>query len=196
MLSHFIFPLVFHYSYVSILRRVRDVASYLLKVAKFSYCWRINVFIKRDTHTGVLRRVPALTALLRWGLTQAASSRLRSHFLAFSFWPDAAILIKFATSSIVEEPHDMVSSTVDCASASKDNKITGRQITANTTAKQHDLDMLTAVQPRMFYRLCQSAGSVFWYSYRGTAIEATQLGLTGYGWKYDSRSLDKASYCQ
>jgi len=36
-------------------------------------------------------------------------------------------------------------STVCCASASNDNKITERQITANTTAKQHDLDMLTTL---------------------------------------------------
>ena len=40
----------------------------------------------------------------------------------------------------------LVSSVVGCASASNDNKITGRQITANTTAKQHDLDMLTTLQ--------------------------------------------------
>ena len=40
----------------------------------------------------------------------------------------------------------LVSSIVGCASASKDNKITGRQITANTTAKQHDLDMMTTLQ--------------------------------------------------
>jgi len=36
------------------------------------------------------------------------------------------------------------SSSVDCASASDDNKMTGRQITANAKVNLHDLDMLTA----------------------------------------------------
>ena len=40
----------------------------------------------------------------------------------------------------MEELHVMVSSTVGCASASND-----RQITVNTKAKQHDLDMLSTL---------------------------------------------------
>ena len=57
----------------------------------------------------------------------------------------AFIFTILKTSSDVEEPHVVVSSTVDCAFVSNDNKITDRQITANTIAKQHDLDMLIII---------------------------------------------------
>ena len=46
------------------------------------------------------------------------------------------------TSSSVEAPHDSVSSTVDCASDSDDNRIIDRQITTARKAKLYDLDML------------------------------------------------------
>ena len=49
------------------------------------------------------------------------------------------------TPSSVEALHVVASSTVGCASASNDNKITGRQTRANTNAKQQDLDMSTAL---------------------------------------------------
>ena len=50
------------------------------------------------------------------------------------------ILTKFTTSSSEEELHELVSSVVDCASASNDIK-TDRQITVNTRVKLPDLDM-------------------------------------------------------
>ena len=55
-------------------------------------------------------------------------------------------LISMVSSCSAEEPHVVVSSyTVGCACASNDSKIAGRQITANTTATQRRLDMLTAL---------------------------------------------------
>ena len=58
-------------------------------------------------------------------------------------WLEAITLTIFATCCSEAESHcELSSSTVGCASASSDNKITDRQTTANT---QHHLDdMLTA----------------------------------------------------
>ena len=60
--------------------------------------------------------------------------------LAFCCWFNAIILTKFTTSSSEEELHELVSSVVDCASASNDIK-TDRQITVNTRVKLPDLGM-------------------------------------------------------
>jgi len=60
--------------------------------------------------------------------------------LALSSSFSAFILTKFTTSSNEEELHELVSSVVDCASASNDIK-TDRQITVNTREKLPDLDM-------------------------------------------------------
>jgi len=53
-----------------------------------------------------------------------------------------SLAITPVTSSRVEEPHDSVSSTVDCASDSDDNRIIDRQITTATKARLYDVDML------------------------------------------------------
>ena len=60
--------------------------------------------------------------------------------LALSSCFNAIVLTKFTTSSSEEELHELVSSVVDCASASNDIK-TDRQITVNTRVKLSDLDM-------------------------------------------------------
>ena len=57
----------------------------------------------------------------------------------------SSLVTKLATSSSVEAPlppHDSISSIVDCASESDDNRIIGRQITTATKARLYDLDML------------------------------------------------------
>jgi len=65
---------------------------------------------------------------------------------ALSFWFDdrkAFIsLSSLVTSSDIEELHEAGSSTVDCASDTDDNRITGRQITTDTKPRLYDLDML------------------------------------------------------
>ena len=62
-----------------------------------------------------------------------------------SCWFDAIVFTEFATSCGVAKSHVAISSsTVGCASASSDNKITDRQTAANT---QHHLDdMLTELR--------------------------------------------------
>ena len=64
-----------------------------------------------------------------------------SCFSFISCWTEAIILsTKFTTFSSEEELHELVSSVVDCASASNDIN-TDRQIAVNTRVKLPDLDM-------------------------------------------------------
>jgi len=53
-----------------------------------------------------------------------------------------SLAIMLVTSSSGGEPHDSVSSIVDCASDSDDNRIIGSPIRTATKARLYDLDML------------------------------------------------------
>jgi len=50
-----------------------------------------------------------------------------------------SLAIMLVTSSSGEEPHDSVSSIVDCASDTDDNRIIGRQITTAIKARLYDM---------------------------------------------------------